>query len=180
MYYYYDPYNDICFKSDEPSIDYYDDLQLITKEQYYSLTTNNNIRNLIKYKETLTKLQEEKQREENTPYISRVESTTDMPCTLWIPVYSGNRTAAIDLNHEIGEINEEGFLEGYNGNCGTPYIILEVPKKFKKDSKYLDILETRMCKRLNKTDSYPKGRILKADDRIYDIIEEIAYINKNF
>lgn len=35
MYYYYDPYNDICFKSE-----YHYDLEQITEEQYYSLAYN--------------------------------------------------------------------------------------------------------------------------------------------
>lgn len=37
MYYYYDPYNDACFKSDRLMQNHYD-LELITEDQYYSLT----------------------------------------------------------------------------------------------------------------------------------------------
>lgn len=36
MYYYYDPYNDICFKSDRLMNNHYE-LELITQDQYYSM-----------------------------------------------------------------------------------------------------------------------------------------------
>lgn len=45
--------------------------------------------------------------------------------TLWIPLTSENRTASIDLNHTIdGWQGDE--LYGRNGNCETPYVIIEV------------------------------------------------------
>ena len=48
--------------------------------------------------------------------------------TLWIPFDSGNRTAHINLNHEVCGFDDDGFLIGRNGNCGMPYIIIIVPK----------------------------------------------------
>ncbi len=102
--------------------------------------------------------------------------------TLWIPVNSSNRTATVDLNHEISELTESDLtgyswyvagytqLLGYNGNCGTGYAIIPVPLTFKESD--INILAAECCKRLNKT--YGPGnesRVLKADSRMSVIVE---------
>jgi hypothetical protein len=46
--------------------------------------------------------------------------------TLWIP-YSSNRSITIDLNHQVEIDERQGKLWGYNGNCGSPYEIWEIP-----------------------------------------------------
>ncbi len=106
--------------------------------------------------------------------------------TLWIPVYSGNRTATLNLNHEIigkkihvptGEIE----LFGANGNCGTQYVILEVPDNF--TTNHIDELAQLVFDKLGKSEldengfKYPKFRILKADGRLSIIKEAIKELS---
>ena len=91
--------------------------------------------------------------------------------TLWIPVWSGNRTATYNLNHQVQGFDEQGQLWGRNGNCDTPYIILEVPKNW--DYETMHMLSCRVAKKLGKSENYPVDRVLKADDRLPVIIEEI-------
>jgi hypothetical protein len=117
------------------------------------------------------------------PISSRPETPADLQVkTLWIPVWSGNRTATIDLNHEIyplmGGFMEADwfvqgyeFLVGYNGNCQTPYAIVEIPLQWTDAT--VDELARRVAKRLDKPADYPYYRALKADSRMHVIVEEI-------
>jgi hypothetical protein len=91
--------------------------------------------------------------------------------TIWIPVWSGNRTATYNLNHKVDGFNNDGQLFGRNGNCDTPYIILEVPKYWNYQT--LHQLSVRVAKKLEKSEDYPLDRVLKADERLLLIIEEI-------
>ena len=95
--------------------------------------------------------------------------------TLWIPEYSGNRTACYDLNHTITGFRKDlGYLVGENANCGTTYVIIEVPKNWQH--KHLNELSERICKILQKDDAYPTFRVLKADIR-YDAFKEDTIIH---
>lgn len=128
---------------------------------------------LKEYYEKLDAAQEKERQKSETGAIARVETPEDVPCkTIWIPKVSWNRTARIDLNHTLfGFDEEDGELYGANGNCGTPYVILEVPKHW--DYTYVDELAERMVKKLEKPANYPTLRVLKADDRLPLIKEEI-------
>lgn len=90
--------------------------------------------------------------------------------TLWVPFNSSNRTAAINLNHEMGDFIGCDILVGANGNCGTGYAILPIPAQWSEDVE-VESLATTLCARLGKTTGY---RVLKADDRLRSIIEEIV------
>ncbi len=92
--------------------------------------------------------------------------------TLWIPIYSGNRTATLDLNHTIGDFDSDGKLWGYNGNCETPYVIVEVPKSWTDAT--VEELAKRVAKKMNKPKGYPVDRVLKADNRLPIITETIS------
>lgn len=118
-----------------------------------------------------------------------ISSRPDSPAhfgfqTLWIPFNSSNRTARLDLNHTIDErpysdiVAECGgrswfvpnveCLFGYNGNCNTLYLIIEVPKHFTYDS--INELCIMVTERLDKPIGYPHTRVLKADARMHTII----------
>jgi hypothetical protein len=129
------------------------------------------MKNLENYYKTIISLQEAKKKEKGTPYISRIENPKELCKTLWIPLFSGNRTACFDLNHKLNGFNENKELWGENGNCGTPYRILEVPNSW--DEKDITKLEKIVAKKLNKNSDYPTDRVLKADERISVIIESI-------
>jgi hypothetical protein len=90
--------------------------------------------------------------------------------TLWVPFESSNRTAAINLNHAMGDFIGCDILIGANGNCGTGYAILPIPAHWTEDVEVTNIA-TALCSRLGKTSGY---RVLKADDRLRSIIEEIV------
>lgn len=95
--------------------------------------------------------------------------------TLWIPLYSGNRTATLDLNHDIRNW-EDNQLWGANGNCDTPYVILEVPHTWTENT--VNELARICCKRLNK--QYGQGselRVLKVDERMPVILDTIRQMN---
>lgn len=100
--------------------------------------------------------------------------------TLWIPTYSSNRTASIDLNHSISSdedmsqyiwyVPEYTQCIGYNGNCGTAYAIIPVPLQFREQD--IDTLAEMVCRELGK--NYGIGserRVLKADSRMSVIID---------
>ena len=90
--------------------------------------------------------------------------------TLWIPEFSGNRTACLNLNHRVGDWRE-GNLYGYNGNCETEYLIIAVPDYW-QDGHVLS-LASLVAAKLQK--EYSPGnitRVLKAD-RIKTIREVI-------
>jgi len=99
--------------------------------------------------------------------------------TLWVPFDSGNRTAAINLNHAMGGFIGCDILIGANGNCGTRYAILPIPAHWNDpfhgtgvdDTCEVMVLANSLCARLGKTSGY---RVLKADDRLRAIIEEIV------
>lgn len=90
--------------------------------------------------------------------------------TLWIPQWSDNRTATFDLNHQI-EPEFSQPLYGFNGNCDTPYQIIEVPKWLTNE--HLGELCRRVALKLNKPKEYPIDRVLKADSRMNTIKEEL-------
>ncbi len=67
-----------------------------------------------------------KESESKNPGNGRVEAE-GQPCrTIWLPVRTSNRTVTTDLNHTINGFDKQG-LWGENGNCGTPYIIIDAP-----------------------------------------------------
>jgi hypothetical protein len=82
-------------------------------------------------------------------YGQTISETSKICNTLWIPFSSHNRTATLNLNHGIDGFDETGRLHGFNGNCGTGYIIIEVPNWFDLNS--LDYLQYKMggIRRLN-------------------------------
>jgi hypothetical protein len=88
--------------------------------------------------------------------------------TLWIPSNSSNRTAAINLNHGILGFDENDLLWGENGNCGTSYVIIEVPSWFNERS--LRHLGARVCSKLCINND---GRVLRSD-RLDVIVEALA------
>lgn len=99
--------------------------------------------------------------------------------TLWVPYNSGNRTASINLNHEIDNFIGCDILVGRNGNCGTGYAILPIPAHWTgpfsgpdtEDTSEVMTLANALCERLGKTSGY---RVLKADARLVEIIREIV------
>lgn len=99
--------------------------------------------------------------------------------TLWVPVESGNRTAAINLNHEIDDFIGCDILMGANGNCATRYAILPIPAHWEEpftgtpadETCEVMTLAKALCARLGKTSGY---RVLKADIRLVEIIREIV------
>lgn len=106
--------------------------------------------------------------------------------TLWIPVNSSNRTATIDLNHEIGNLSGEemsgyswyikgiDFLMGYNSNCGTAYAIIECAKGW--NQRHIDNLAEIVAEKMEKSKNYPTCRVLKADIRMGIIIQSMAEV----
>lgn len=105
----------------------------------------------------------------------RIDTPEGICKTLWIPQYSGNRTATIDLNHFIVGFNNMGHLYGQNGNCGTYYRIIPIPQSWTQDN--IQELAELVCKKLGKAKDYPTIRVLKDDDRmsfIISAIEELA------
>ena len=93
--------------------------------------------------------------------------------TLWIPFYSGNRTAVLNLNHEIEGFDEEtGFLTGLNGNCETPYYVIIVSPTWTKET--VDLLAKNLLEKLNlEQHKNSPLRALKAS-RIEEIVEVIS------
>jgi hypothetical protein len=63
---------------------------------------------------------------------------THLTQTLWVPQFSGNRTACLNLDHFV---NNDGT--GNNGNCMTEYRIYCVPWWF--NERYLGILCARVA-----------------------------------
>ena len=60
--------------------------------------------------------------------------------TIWIPNICENRSITFNLNHGMDDDIKEawdpkGFLWGWNGNCGTWYLIFEVPKTWEVPKK---------------------------------------------
>lgn len=113
------------------------------------------------YNRLLAAQQAEKERT-GTQYTKRVENPDGTCNTLWIPEYSGNRTATMNLNHKlIGFV--DGVLLGVNGNCGTIYEIVPLPESWtqKNQEEKLDALSRRVCEKLRKPSNYPQRRVLK-------------------
>ena len=81
--------------------------------------------------------------------------------TLWLPVKTSNRTCTLNLNHTVNGFDEKGFLWGENGNCCTPYIIIEVPKEIKEEHlKQIGICVNAAC-----GDKYPQWyNAMRADN----------------
>jgi len=131
--------------------------------------------NLKKYYTELKRAQKVEQLRQGSPYIARVENPKGTCNTLWIPVLSGNRTASVNLNHELLGFDENGTLWGANGNCGTLYVIVEIPSDWPDnfDSDQLNTLSEIVCKKLGKSKDYPRRRVLKADQRLPIILEAI-------
>lgn len=81
--------------------------------------------------------------------------------TLWVPQWSGNRTATLNLNHQVYEFDEASNMAyGENGNCCTPYTIIEVPMWLTDE--HLQIVAEILCKEMDKPEGYPTFRVLKA------------------
>lgn len=81
--------------------------------------------------------------------------------TLWVPQWSSNRTAGLNINHQVNEFDEaKNMAYGENGNCMTPYTIIEVPMWFTEA--HLQIVAEILCKEMGKPADYPTFRVLKA------------------
>lgn len=91
--------------------------------------------------------------------------------TLWIPKYSSNRSATVNLNHGVNGFDKEGFLWGENGNCCTPYVILLVSPSWDKEK--VELLGKKLVENydLNQHEHCPV-RAIKAD-RVNEIIDLI-------
>lgn len=94
--------------------------------------------------------------------------------TLWVPFYSGRRTASINLNHEVIGF-ESGELIGENGNDCAPYVIIGIPMWFKEE--HLNYLAVKVAEKLNKPAGYPVPRVLKAS-RIKLIKEVVSSMSE--
>lgn len=132
---------------------------------------------LENYYEKLFAAQEaEKCLNESESY-SRLENPVGTCNTLWIPIYTSNRTAVINLNHTLTGFDSEGNLWGENGNCSTPYRVIQIPDSWNENdiSKLADIV----AKKLNKPEGYDNIRVLKADTRMNIILETINEIILN-
>ena len=82
--------------------------------------------------------------------------------TLWVPMWSRNRTATLNLNHQINEYDENtGIAYGENGNCSTPYVITQVPLWF--TAEHVQIVAKILCTEMQKPADYPTIRALKAE-----------------
>lgn len=82
--------------------------------------------------------------------------------TLWVPRWSGNRTATLNLNHTINLYDSEtGMAHGENGNDDMPYTIIKVPLWFTE--KHVNIVAQELCIEMNKAANYPTIRVLKAE-----------------
>lgn len=87
--------------------------------------------------------------------------------TLWIPNMSGNRTAVYNLNHGTITVNDDDTATGWNGNCSTPYCVLEVPAHWGENE--LDALAINVCNAMSRPLTYYGNcplRVLKADTRL--------------
>lgn len=148
--------------------------------------------NLQNYCTELDHAQNQERKIRGSHYISRVENPIGVCDTLWIPVTTSNRSASVNLNHTLNGFDKEGRLWGENGNCCTPYQIIELPDSLfnpaerngenvdrQKEMAFLNELGNRLIKKLNKTYTDPLLAI-KADDRMTVIIETIEEIaNEN-
>ena len=82
--------------------------------------------------------------------------------TLWVPAYSGNRTATLNLNHQVNSYDPVANMAyGENGNCYMPYVIIEVPIWFSE--LHVDKVAELLCKEMNKPAGYPTIRVLKIE-----------------
>lgn len=109
-----------------------------------------------------------------------VENPDHLCNTLWIPIFSGNRTARINLNHNIEGFRGNGILWGSNGNCGTEYQIVELSDSWSGDAfqKMINklaynvarIMENKYGKNYGK---YADIRSIKADARMPIILNEL-------
>lgn len=90
--------------------------------------------------------------------------------TLWIPFDSSNRTATLNLNHQVNGFDENGYLTGENGNCCTPYLIMLVSPTWTDDT--IKLLAEKMISNFNlKFDKHCPVRVVKASR-----IEQIIYL----
>lgn len=79
--------------------------------------------------------------QEYADYITKIDSTGHSRGwievkginTLWLPIRTSNRKCVVNLNHMITGFDENGMLWGANGNCDTPYVIIEVPAEVKDE-----------------------------------------------
>lgn len=130
------------------------------------------------------------------PITSQPETPADLDIkTLWVPFRSGNRTACLDLNHGIGYDELTGLpihvpnishmipkvehTMGWNGNCCTDYMVIEVPTWWA----YAHVLYLAdiVCKELGMSHGGPNNnvRVLKANVRIFTIVACIKNVPKN-
>lgn len=135
---------------------------------------------LANYYNKLLKAQTAEKEKQGTHCVGRIENPPGTCKTLWIPVYSGNRTAAVNLNHELIGFDEDGILWGANGNCGTLYAIVQIPNSWPDtfDNEQLDTLSSIICLKMGKDSNYPQRRVLKADHRLPLILEAIEEMSK--
>jgi hypothetical protein len=150
------------------------------------------MKNLQNYATELDNAQNQERKARGSHYISRVENPIGVCDTLWIPVTTSNRSASVNLNHTVNGFDTEGRLWGENGNCCTPYQIIELPDSLfnpserngsdvdcQKEMAFLTDLGNRLIKKLNKTYTDPLLAI-KADGRMPVIIETIKeMVNEN-
>jgi hypothetical protein len=150
---------------------------------------------LENYASNLLSAQEAEMEKTCSQWIGRVENPIGVCDTLWIPTKTSNRSATVNLNHTIVGFDNNNVLWGENGNCCTPYVIIQLPECIFKPSlrngegvhridelKFLKKLGDLLIKKLNKSycDPSPHLLVIKADDRlpvIIETIEEIAHEN---
>lgn len=102
---------------------------------------------------------------------NKYKPETHLTQTLWVPQFSGNRTACLNLDHFV---NNDGT--GNNGNCMTEYRIYCVPWWF--NERYLGILCARVAEAVGKPDNYPIARVLNYSRLPLIEIELQAMVNK--
>jgi hypothetical protein len=101
---------------------------------------------------------------------------------LWIPKWSGNRSACINLNHKITGNEADGYLYGVNYNCETPYILLNIPNFF--SDIHIDMLAKNVEKKLGKNYGdnyicalkYDGGRIKIIEQELIKLIRKLKIV----
>lgn len=98
-----------------------------------TLLSSDEIASLREYYQKLSEAEAVERKAKGTYCIGRVRNPAGVTKTLWIPFDTSNRSATIDLNHELHGFGDTGWLTGENGNCMTPYVIIPIPSNWDTD-----------------------------------------------